>query len=195
MPDEKTDRRVQRTRDLLKSALMQLVLEKGYDAVTIQDIVERANLGRTTFYSHYQSKDDLLLDHYAEYAHGFMLRQFSYDDLMGETPSPELERFLQIMADGRTIYLTITRAKDADVIMRAIRRLMTDNLRDSLLAAFPETAPSLPLDVLTHYIVGAQLSLMDWWLTNRMLYAANDMARMLHQLQRAALRDAFGIAP
>ncbi|MCL4251535.1 MAG: TetR/AcrR family transcriptional regulator [Anaerolineae bacterium] len=195
MPDEKTDRRVQRTRDLLKRALMQLVYEKGYDAVTIQDIVERANLGRTTFYSHYQSKDDLILDHYAEHAHGFVRRRFSRDDLLGETPSPEFERYLRSMADGKTIYLTITRAKDADVIMRAIRRLMTDNLRESLVAALPETAPSLPVDVLTNYIVGAQLALMDWWLTSRTPYAASDMARMLHQLQRAALRDAFGIAP
>ena len=63
MSDEKTDRRIQRTRELLRKALMELIDEKGYDAVTIQDITERANLGRTTFYLHYQSKEDLFLDH------------------------------------------------------------------------------------------------------------------------------------
>ncbi|MBE0690875.1 MAG: TetR/AcrR family transcriptional regulator [Anaerolineae bacterium] len=193
MPDEKVDRRVQRTRNLLKTALMQLVDEKGYDAVTIQAIVERANLGRTTFYSHYQSKDDLLLDHYADFAPWFVLRQFSYDELMSATPSVEFERFLQGMSDGKTIYLAITRAKDAEVIMRAIRQQMTAKLRASLRDAFPESAPRLPLDVLTNYIAGAQLSLIDWWLTNRTDYGAGDVARILHRLQRAALRDAYGV--
>lgn len=56
------DRRVQRTRRHLREALMQLILERGYDAVTIEDITERADLGRTTFYLHYRDKEELLLE-------------------------------------------------------------------------------------------------------------------------------------
>jgi AcrR family transcriptional regulator len=55
------DKRVQRTRELLEKALIELINEQGYDAVTVQDIVNRANLGRTTFYLHYQSKDELFM--------------------------------------------------------------------------------------------------------------------------------------
>ena len=54
----KTDRRVQRTRELLQKALIALISERRYDAITIQDIVDRANVGRTTFYLHYSSKDE-----------------------------------------------------------------------------------------------------------------------------------------
>jgi AcrR family transcriptional regulator len=57
----KTDRRVQRTREQLQKALIELIGERGYDAITIQEIVDRANLGRTTFYLHYNSKDDLFM--------------------------------------------------------------------------------------------------------------------------------------
>jgi len=57
----KTDRRVQRTRELLQKALIDLINERGYDPITIQDIVDRANIGRTTFYLHYSSKDELLM--------------------------------------------------------------------------------------------------------------------------------------
>jgi AcrR family transcriptional regulator len=53
----KTDRRVQRTRELLQKALIELISERGYDAITIQDIVDHANVGRTTFYLHYNSQD------------------------------------------------------------------------------------------------------------------------------------------
>src|SRR5438067_7021781 len=54
------DRRVQRTRDTLHHALISLMVEKGYDAVTVQDILDRANVGRSTFYAHYRGKDELL---------------------------------------------------------------------------------------------------------------------------------------
>jgi AcrR family transcriptional regulator len=53
------DRRVARTRETLQRALISLILKKGYDAITVEDICEAANVGRSTFYSHYTSKDDL----------------------------------------------------------------------------------------------------------------------------------------
>src|SRR5437899_3343596 len=53
------DRRIPRTRAMLQHALTSLILKKGYDAITIQDICDKANVGRSTFYAHYTSKDDL----------------------------------------------------------------------------------------------------------------------------------------
>src|SRR6266542_5467464 len=55
------DRRVQRTRQLLQGALMSLIQEKGYEALTVQDILDRANAGRATFYAHFDDKEDLLV--------------------------------------------------------------------------------------------------------------------------------------
>src|SRR4051794_12656467 len=54
------DRRVQRTRGLLHEALFHLIIAEGYEHITIQDITEQANLGRTTFYLHYKDKEELL---------------------------------------------------------------------------------------------------------------------------------------
>ena len=51
------DRRVQKTRKILSQALVSLILEKGYDAITIQGIRDRANVGRSTFYAHVENKD------------------------------------------------------------------------------------------------------------------------------------------
>lgn len=58
------DRRIQKTKKLLTEALIQLILEKEYENVTIQDIIDKANIGRSTFYLHYESKEQLLLDGY-----------------------------------------------------------------------------------------------------------------------------------
>ncbi len=55
----KVDRRIRRTRDTLGDALVQLIQEKPFDEITVQDVLDRACVGRTTFYTHYRDKDDL----------------------------------------------------------------------------------------------------------------------------------------
>jgi Bacterial regulatory proteins, tetR family len=62
----KTDRRVRRTRELLRRALFSLIQEQGYDRITVQDLLDRADIGRSTFYAHYRDKDDLLLSSFED---------------------------------------------------------------------------------------------------------------------------------
>jgi AcrR family transcriptional regulator len=62
IPEPIIDRRIQRTKALLADALMSLVIEKGYEAVTVQDIIDRANVGRSTFYAHFENKEQLLFN-------------------------------------------------------------------------------------------------------------------------------------
>ena len=56
----KVDRRVQKTRQILQQAIVELVVEKGFESIKVQDILDKANIGRTTFYAHYQDKGELL---------------------------------------------------------------------------------------------------------------------------------------
>jgi AcrR family transcriptional regulator len=191
MQDEKIDRRVQRTRQMLRGALVQLIKEKGYDMVTIQDITERANLGRTTFYLHYQTKEDLLFDHHAEMSAHFSLSIFTRDELLGDTPQPQLIKFLQLLTENRPMYHTIRAAKDSAFLLRGIREQIVSNLQDSLEAIFPNIEPKIPLDVLTTYIIGAQLSLIQWWMTTHTPHNAVQIATMLHHLQQTAICDAY----
>lgn len=58
---EEGDRRTQKTRKLLSEAFRTLMAEKSYEAITVQEIIDRANVGRSTFYSHYESKEHLLV--------------------------------------------------------------------------------------------------------------------------------------
>src|SRR5438067_6661592 len=61
MAAQAIDRRIQRTQELLKTALMSLIQEKGFETLSVQDIIDRANVGRATFYAHFDNKEDLLL--------------------------------------------------------------------------------------------------------------------------------------
>ena len=67
----KPDRRVQRTRELLQKTLIELMQERGYESITIQEIVDRANIGRSAFYLHYANKDELFMN-----CHEVMISQF-----------------------------------------------------------------------------------------------------------------------
>src|SRR5215470_20414517 len=64
---KKIDARVRRTRDALGDALVELMQEKPFDTITVQDVLDRAQVGRSTFYSHYSDKDDLLMSDAEEF--------------------------------------------------------------------------------------------------------------------------------
>src|SRR5436190_23771191 len=88
------DRRVQRTKQTLYRTLMTLVAEKAFDKITVQEILERANVGRTTFYAHFQSKEDLFLSSHERVFSAISRSFFSEGGTLRAEPSPELVTFL-----------------------------------------------------------------------------------------------------
>lgn len=191
MKNKKLDRRVVRTRALLNNALMTLIAEKGYDNVTIEDITERANLGRTTFYLHYPSKDALFLDHHANFAADIFIDELSRNQLLGSEPWTQLAEFLEQLKEGKEMVLTILQSKDGSIIRRNISETLRGDLAQSLAQAFPNVAPKLPLDYLTYYLANAQLSMVEWWLNNRTGYSANEIAAMVQQCMASIVKGAY----
>lgn len=193
----KPDRRVQRTRELLQQALIALIRERGYDAVTIQDIAERANVGRTTFYLHYTSKDDLFL-----HCHDAILNQFQLNPsthLSRETLlSPEAPAGMTMayrhLTEARALLAPILQGKDSLLILRRIRDRSAEEIEAHLRDAFPEAESSIPFDLLASYLAGAQIALVQWWLEKRQPHPPELLAQGFHRLQRAAIRDALGLA-
>jgi AcrR family transcriptional regulator len=187
------DRRVQRTRDLLRRALMELIREKDYDSVTVQDIVDRANVGRATFYLHFQSKDDLFLRSHLidmDYPYDGILTK---DELLGAEPTRSLVEIFRYVRDNRSMFMVIANSKDATIIMKHIRAVQVDHLETSLRNAFPETQPTVDLHTLANYLAGARFSLMTWWVETRSPQSPEEIAKLCHLMQRAAICEAFGL--
>src|SRR5215212_4388 len=103
MKSNKGDRRSQRTRQLLSAALLALMLEKRYDAITVQDIIDRANVGRATFYAHYFDKEDLLMSDITR-----VLDELSGHVVAGAPgtprPLPRLTAFFRHVQEHQTLY-------------------------------------------------------------------------------------------
>jgi AcrR family transcriptional regulator len=190
----KTDRRVQRTRELLQKTLIDLISERGYDAVTIQDIVDRANVGRTTFYLHYSSKDELLMGcHKAVVSEFHSFHPRAREDLLSPEAPPGMISAYRHLLDARALLYPIFQGKDAPLILRRIRDRSAKEIEVSLCAAFAEADSAIPFDLLANYLAGAQIALVQWWLEKRQPHRPENLAQAFHRLQRAAIRDAFGL--
>ena len=194
--DRRTDRRIQRTRRMLKEALFSLILEKGYDGVTVEDITQKADLGRTTFYLHYRDKEDLLLRSIDAIADD-LLGQISRTNLLvsdaGTIPTfhemrqmnPVLLVF-QHAGENASLYQIILRGGSAtpaagrfrEIISTAAMTFFGTNLKQLT----PGLRPEVPLDVLANYFAGSLLSLVTWWLENGMPYPPEQMASIFRQL-------------
>jgi AcrR family transcriptional regulator len=190
----KTDRRVQRTRELLQKTLIELISERGYDAITIQDIVDRANVGRTTFYLHYRSKDELFMScHKAIVSEFHSLHPCSREELLSPKAPPGMTSAYRHLLDARALLYPIFQGKDGPLILRRIRDRSAQEIKASLGAAFAEGDSTIAFDVLANYLAGAQITLVQWWLEKRQPHTPENLAQTFHRLQRAAIRDAFGL--
>lgn len=192
----KTDRRVQRTRELLQTALIELISERGYDAITIQDIVDRANVGRTTFYLHYLSKDDLFMNCHEAIVGEFHfgpLYPHSREELLSPEASPGMTSVYRHLKDAWVRLHPIFQSKDGPLILWRIRDWSAQEIEAHLRAAFAGTDSTIPLDVLANYLAGAQIALVQWWLEKRQPHTPENLAQTFHRLQRAAIREAFGL--
>jgi AcrR family transcriptional regulator len=194
----KAERRGQRTRESLQKALVELISERRYAAITIQDIVDRAQVGRTTFYLHYPSKDDLFMS-----CHETIVRDFSSgplyphplsrEALLSPEPSPGTIAAYRHLGEAWARLHSIFQGKDGPLIWRRIRDASAQEIEADLHAALSEADSTIPLDVLANYLAGAQIALVQWWLEKRRPLTPENLAQTFQRLQRAAIRDAFGL--
>jgi AcrR family transcriptional regulator len=188
------DRRKVRTRRMLRDALMQLIVEKGYDKLTIQDITDRADLRRATFYLHFRDKDELLLASLQETFDELVSQMESHtegDMLAGKT---KVEAFLvtfRHVEENAALYCTLLDGQGASVISRRIRQYLAGLVFDSL-RAMPTDSLTVPPEILAHFIAGAEFSLILWWLENNRPYSPERMAEMAHQLILEGARGVLG---
>jgi AcrR family transcriptional regulator len=189
--DNRDDRRVQRSKQDLYSALISLIREKRFDKITVQEIIDRANVGRTTFYSHFQSKEDLFLSSHEEIIRVISRSFFSEAGTLRAEVSPELLAFLEMTEHSRDVYFYLTGGSDTAETLRLIKERVAEQLAARLHELFREEDSAIPFVVLAQYVAGSMVSLFSWWLGKRTPYSALEIATMLHQMNQGVLRQAL----
>jgi AcrR family transcriptional regulator len=185
----KPDRRVQRTRQLLRDALVSLILEKSYQKITVQDIIDRANVGRSTFYSHFRDKEDLLFSGFDELAHDLnrhMRSQDAVDDDQGHLLH-SLEFFIHAYSN-KELYMAMTESGGGELLLDIARQHMQDHI-EAHLNQFPIIGEEIPLPVITNFLAGSLLSMIIWWLEQKMPYTPEEMDDMFNALAMPGVRS------
>ena len=184
----KLDRRVIRTRKLLRNALMELILEKGYDAVTVQDITDRADLGRATFYVHYRGgKEQLLVSNLEEIYDELVsrLKPLKREGLLPGPHKPSQVAF-EHAAEHHDLYLVLLRSQAAASIAQRIREYLAGAIHQELEVLATESP--IPLKVIASYMAGSLIALITWWLENDMPYSPEYMSQIFSRLTMPGVR-------
>lgn len=191
----KEDRRVGRTRKLLEDSLHDLILEKGYDAVTVQDIIDRANVGRSTFYAHYTDKQNLLFSHFAE-LEAHLSEQQRLVRARSTEPVERVFGFSLAMFrhanEYRRLWAMVVGKQTGAAIVRQIQSIIEKIVgREIAALAARGSATAVPPAVITQHVVTAMLGLLTWWLNEGSKYSAEEVDRMFRVLVKPGIAAAL----
>ncbi len=181
MTNEKGDRRERRTRQLLHEALFDLIVEKRYDKITIDDIVERADVGRSTFYAHFQDKDALLLDG-LERLLASLKQQAAEDHKTGAQLLSVCGLFRHV-GEQHKLYEAMVWGHGIELFFKSAHESLTRDLEEHFAAQFDkQRKPKVSLSLVSNYLAGTLITLLKWWLDNKMPYSPEQMDEIFQQL-------------
>jgi AcrR family transcriptional regulator len=179
-----SDRRVQRTRRTLREALLSLILDRGWEAFSVQDVCDRADVGRSTFYTHYADKEDLLVSGFDDF------RKDLHEQLAPAAKAEHLpgfryaRRLIEHAYEYQRLYRVLVGKRSAQVVLRKFRELVIDLLREDLAAVGVKGAST---EATLHFIAGGLVELLTWSFDTRNGVEAQDAERLFLQMATPVL--------
>src|SRR5260370_4438505 len=159
---DRADRRVRKTRLALKEALVSLILERGFEAVTVQDIIDRADVGRSTFYAHFVDKYELLLEAFRD--PGVPPPDVSHRQ-HGDPPFAWTLEMFRHISSGRRLYRALLGRQGGAFARQEFEREVERRVRDELtwLSAL-EGHDTRRIDLVVAFVLSAFTGFLTWWI-------------------------------
>jgi AcrR family transcriptional regulator len=183
MPSLSHDQQKERTRRAFIQATIALILEKGYDAVSVTDIAERAGYGRGTFYLHFDNKEDVVWSILRRYFEN--LNALIREDADGASPaSREYRSWVAMFENAGQLgqFFRLLNGSTAQTLRRRQRDYLTDLTIDNLERGLYAPLGDLPPEFAARTIVGATIELLEWWVLSKPAYTPQEMAAMLFRI-------------
>ncbi len=182
---DKQDRRVKRTQSLLAKALIALTLEQGYDAITIRDITQYADVGYATFFRHYHDKDELLQD-VLEVVLDELMHVFFASSYQEDPAVDGLLLFRYVQQHSEVIRVLLSSRGSSSLIQRIIEAVSQDVLSRQTLVE----GGVVPAEIAAHHLITSSIALVQWWLEHDMPYTPERMGEIYQEL---IIRPTVGI--
>jgi AcrR family transcriptional regulator len=181
----KPDRRAQRTRAVLLTAFGELVLERGYETLTVRDIIQHANVGRSTFYEHFENKDDILRRSLRP-VFGVLA------DAIATTGRPEaLEEILAHFRENVRLTRALLQGSTQYLMSTILADLVEERL-SALPVASRDVQPLIPVASIAASLAGAQLALIESWLSSKTPCSCAVLAHAMRASANASLHTLSG---
>ena len=194
---KKPDRRVQRTEQLLRAALMSLIEEKGFEALSVQDIIDRANVARATFYAHFDSKEDLLASGIDRLRDSLKEHQRN----AGTQPVAPDERLFAFSRElfvhaneHRDVFRAMVGKRSGAIIQQLLHKMLVDLVRDEFRAvAAVDDRVGAAAEARAQFVGGGLFGLLIWWGTGPMRIPVEEVNTLFRRLAIPAVEDAAGV--
>lgn len=183
------DRRIQKTRKALTEALIQLILEKGYEQVTVQDILDRANVGRSTFYLHYENKDQLLLNGPTN-----LNLSFFSDDSENEAPATgiDLVNLFDHIEANKPLAHAMMGKNAGNIMVDFFRNMIAQQINRKYRKQFGKGKHAQRLlSYLSMAASASVVSLIGSWIEEEMPLAGKEMASLSAQLIDSVMKTSL----
>src|SRR5512139_755400 len=197
---EKVDPRVVRTRQMLRDALVSLIEEKGFEAITVQDIADRAGLNRATFYLHYRDKQELLVKSLRDAIDELVADIGASTDeqrqlISDESPRP-IKAVFEHVAQHAHFYRVMMSAAGVPAFSAGVRGYMAEVTLHWLSALQPHPRQSrVPLEIVANSLSWSLLGVLIWWLEHDLPHPPEYMAEQFRLLITLDLRQVLGLEP
>lgn len=179
IPGESDDVRAKRARDQIGWALVQLLMEKNYDDVSVLQIAERANVGRSTFYAHFQDKDDIMVRYNVVFGQ-FLGEKLWWDESTGQYRFPIVHLFDHVR-HFRPLYETLARARRLDNLFSILRINMAEQFEQRITATRAEPG-AVPASMAANHLAASIVNLLVWWMDRHCPVDADKMSEHFHHL-------------
>src|SRR5512146_2463362 len=188
----KVDRRVQRTQQLLEQALLALIKEKAFESISVQEIIDRANVGRATFYEHYDNKEDLLQSGFNGLEARLKERQREALARGGDFDERLFAFSHELLAhahEHRDVFPAMVGKRGGTVIQHVLRKLLVGLVQEDVKAAAPRDGTGLvPSEAIVQFLANGLFGLLVWWLNGRMRLSVEEVNEIFRQLAVPAIR-------
>jgi len=177
---------VRRTRRALIEALIALILERGWDGFSVQDLCERADVGRSTFYTHFADKEEVVAGGFEDLRMGLSAQLAA----AGAAPARPLGFSVGLIEhahEHRPLFRALVGRRSGQVVLQRFSELVRDLVREDLATL---VAPGPRGDGTVAFVAGAFMGLLTWSLEARSGLAAKEVEELLHELAGPALAAA-----
>ena len=167
------DRRQKKTRAAIFDAFERLLAQKKYSKITIKDIIDEADVGRTTFYEHFETKDALLSEMCADLFHHIFSSDSdpdsSHDFPLSQGDSRTVvTHILYHLREGRRSMVRLISGESSETFLFYFRSYLYEMVLPFLMQEIRQTSPKVPEDFLENHICGSFLNMVQWWIRGGM---------------------------